>query len=312
MAVPKYNEFFPSYLRLLSDGEVHTTRELCDFCADAFHLSDEDRALRLSSGALYLNDRVSWAGSYLKKAGLVEAVAKGKVRITEVGKEAIRNGTEHVTVEFLCKYESFLAFYHPGRPPQSEGASSPSEETALPAHTDETPEERIDSAVKELNASLAESLFEEIMKISPYAFEHLVVKLLVKMGYGSLQRSEEFLTRKSGDEGIDGIVAADKFGFDSVYTQAKQWKRDIPVGRPEIQKFLGALAGQGATKGLFITTSTFTRDAIEFAQKQLHSKIVLVDGKELAKLMIEYDLGISTVATYSVKRIDSDFFSEQL
>ena len=132
------------------------------------------------------------------------------------------------------------------------------------------------------------------------------------MGYGTMEENKDAVTQKSGDEGIDGVVSADKFGFDSIYIQAKQWREDIVVGRPEIQKFLGALVGQGATKGIFITTSKFSKEAVNYAAKQLHNKIVLVDGKQLAKLMIDYDLGVSTVATYMVKRIDSDFFAEDV
>lgn len=151
----------------------------------------------------------------------------------------------------------------------------------------------------------------EITRISPYDFERLVIQLLVKMGYGSSNLSCNTVTKKSGDEGIDGIVTADRFGFDTVYVQAKQWNKDTSIGRPEIQKFLGALAGQGATKGLFITTAHFSKEAKEFANKNLQSKIVLVDGEELCNLMIEFDLGVSTVEVYKIKRIDSDYFNDE-
>jgi restriction system protein len=175
-----------------------------------------------------------------------------------------------------------------------------------------SPQERIESALNELNEELAGDLMTEIMKMTPYEFERLVVKLLIKMGYGKPEENKDAVTAKSGDEGIDGIVSSDKFGFDSIYIQAKQWKNDSTVGRPEIQKFLGALAGQGATKGIFITTAKFSKEAEAFAAKQLHSKIVLVDGERLTKLMIEFDLGVSTVHAYLVKRIDSDFFSDDV
>lgn len=151
----------------------------------------------------------------------------------------------------------------------------------------------------------------EITKIAPYEFERLVVQLLIKMGYGSQNLNETAVTKKSGDEGIDGIISADRFGFDTVYVQAKQWKKETSVGRPEIQKFLGALAGQGATKGLFITSAHFSKEAKDFANKNLQSKIVLVDGEEFCSLMIEYDLGVSTVETYKIKRIDTDYFNDE-
>ena len=143
-------------------------------------------------------------------------------------------------------------------------------------------------------------------------FEHLIVELLIKMGYGTMEENKDAVTSRSGDEGIDGIVSADKFGFDSIYIQAKQWKKGSVVGRPEIQKFMGALAGQGAAKGIFITTAQFSKEAVNYAAKQLNIKIILVNGEQLAKLMIEYDLGVSAVATYTVKRIDTDFFNEDV
>ena len=155
-------------------------------------------------------------------------------------------------------------------------------------------------------------VMSELLKMSPYDFENLIVRLLIKMGYGTLKQNEMAVTPKSGDEGIDGIVSADKFGFDSIYIQAKKWRSDSTVGRPEIQKFLGALAGQGATKGIFITTAHFSKEAIAFAEKQLHQKIVLVDGNQLTELMIEYNLGVSVVETYVVKRVDYDFFNDEL
>ena len=155
-------------------------------------------------------------------------------------------------------------------------------------------------------------VMSELLKMSPYDFENLIVRLLIKMGYGTLKQNEMAVTPKSGDEGIDGIVSADKFGFDSIYIQAKKWRSDSTVGRPEIQKFLGALAGQGATKGIFITTAHFSKEAIAFAGKQLHQKIVLVDGIQLTELMIEYNLGVSVVETYVVKRVDYDFFNDEL
>lgn len=167
----------------------------------------------------------------------------------------------------------------------------------------------MDRVYKELNQSLANDLLTEISEMNPYRFEVLVVELLVKMGYGRLQY-ENRVTRKSGDEGIDGIVTADKLGFDSIYIQAKRFK-DNSVGRPDIQKFVGALAGQGAQKGIFITSSTFTKEAVAFVGRNLNYKIVLIDGMKLAELMIEYELGVSRQYTYEVKRLDSDYFSEE-
>ena len=164
--------------------------------------------------------------------------------------------------------------------------------------------------MNQLNSSLADALLIEVMKMTPYEFEKLVVKLLIKMGYGSAELSLNSVTKLSGDEGVDGMVAADRLGFDVIYTQAKQWKPDSVVGRPEIQKFLGALAGQGVAKGLFITTAKFSSEAREYVAKQLLQKIVLIDGKRLMELMIEYNLGVSVENLYTVKKLDTDFFTE--
>lgn len=306
MPVPKYNEFMPSIIRCLGDGEQHSLRELTEYCAEEFRLSDSDRAETIeSSGQNKLHNRVGWANTYLKKAGLVESPKRAHVRLTDEGRKALRKGAERVTLDYLSQFDSFNEFRGGSRRKQDD-----------PEQTDvvksESPQERMESALKELDNGLSDDLMEEIIKISSYEFERLVVKLLIKMGYGTMEQNKDAVTRRSNDEGIDGIVSADKFGFDSIYIQAKQWKPDSVVGRPEIQKFLGALAGQGATKGIFITTAQFSKEALDFAKKQLHSKIVLVDGKQLTKLMIDYDLGVSTVATYKVKRIDSDFFNEDV
>ena len=240
---------------------------------------------------------------YLKKAGLAVSQKRGHLAITEEGQIAYKNGADKVTREYLYQFESFREFK--GRTVNKKGETPQKEDGE-----DESPEEMLDSAVKKLNASLADDILEEIMKISPYSFEKLVVDLLFKMGYGKPKDNPDAVTQKSGDEGIDGIVSADKFGFDAIYIQAKQWKTDSTVSRPEIQKFLGALAGQGATKGIFITTAQFSKEAKAFANKQLHSKIILVDGQELAALMIEYNLGVSINRVYEVKRIDTDYFNE--
>ena len=303
MAVPRYDEFMPSIIKCLGDGNVHSLKELTEYCAGAFNLDEKDRAEILSSGQNKLLNRVGWAKVYLKKAGLIDSPKRANFCLSEEGKKAYSQGADCVTLDYLYQVESFREFQ--GKPPHKDVSGTESEQIS----SSESPQERIESALTELNGDLADELMNEVMKISPYEFERLVVKLLIKMGYGSMSDNVDAVTVKSGDEGIDGIVSADKFGFDSIYIQAKQWQPDSVVGRPVIQAFLGALAGQGASKGIFITTSQFSKDAVTFASKQLHSKIVL-NGKQLAKLMIDYDLGVSTVATYKVKRIDSDFFNE--
>ena len=305
MAVPKFYEFFPEVIRCLGDGNTHTSKELYDHCAAAFKLSDSDKSEKTSSGQSRFLNRVQWARTYLSKAGLIESPKRAHFCLSKDGKTAFKRGPECVTLEYLRQFKSYNEF-------KSNTASENSISEINCDVRDESPQEQIENAVTQLNETLADDLLAEIMGINPYKFEDLVVKLLITMGYGTLQENKDAVTKKSGDEGIDGIVSADKFGFDSIYIQAKRWKPENPVGRPEIQKFLGAAVGQGAIKGIFITTSKFSKEAIDFAAKQLQCKIVLINGQQLAKLMIDYDLGVSTIATYKIKRIDSDFFNDEI
>lgn len=237
----------------------------------------------------------------MKKAGLIESTSRAKFILTSEGKKVIQNGTDQVTLEFLKKYDSFYDFFH-------SNSSKKKKRIELDENkSEQSPKEMIDSAMKQINSAVADCLMQEILKMEWYDFEKLVVKLLSAMGYG-----EPVTTKKSGDDGIDGLIKADKFGFDTIYVQAKQWQLDSTITRPDIQKFLGALVGQGASKGLFITTARFSKEAILFTQRHLQQKIILVDGNKLTKLMIEYNLGVSIESTLQIKRIDYDFFSEGL
>lgn len=306
MAVPKYNELMPYVIQALGDGNIHTIKELEAFCVDALQLSVEDRQELLPSGRqTALINRLNWAKTYLQKAGLVVTPKRGNHQLTDLGKKAFADGPEKVTLNYLKQFDSYNEF-----------VAIKKEDGKIVSAVEEvetkSPQDMLDEAISQMNASLADDLMTEIMKISSYEFERLVVRLLLKMGYGTLQLNKEAVTQKTNDEGIDGIVTADKFGFDSVYIQAKQWKKDSTVSRPEVQKFLGALVSKGASKGLFITTSTFTKGAIDCAKEVKTQKVVLVDGEQLAKLMIEYGLGVSTVETYEVKRVDYDFFNEDV
>ena len=305
MPVPKYYEFMPSIIRCLADGEMHTLKQLVEYCSDEMKLSDTDKAETLSSGENTLHNRVSWAKTYLKKAGLIQSPKRACFTLTDEGRSAFDKGADCVTLKYLSQFDSFVAFKG-----KSASIDDSTEDTSV--IDSKSPQEQIEDALNELNEALASDLMTEIMNLSPYAFESLVVKLLIKMGYGKPEENKDAVTVKSGDEGIDGIVSSDKFGFDSIYVQAKRWKTDSVIGRPKIQEFQGALAGQGASRGVFITTARFSKEAEDYAAKQLHSKIILVDGERLTKLMIEYDLGVSTVHTYQVKRIDSDFFSDDV
>lgn len=301
MAVPKYYEMYKSFLKVLMDGKIHSIKEEKQQIIDDFQLTESEISELLPSGKQAIFDnRIGWCRTYLKKAQLIESPSRGQYKITEVGAR-IFNENKVIDNDVLRQFQSFVDFIG-GELKENKGQ-------VIITNNDETPQETLDRVYKELNKSLANDLLSEITEMNPYRFESLVVDLLIKMGYGRLQY-ESHVTRKSGDEGIDGIVTADKLGFDSIYIQAKRFK-DNSVGRPDIQKFVGALAGQGAQKGIFITTSTFTKEAIAFVEKNLNYKIVLIDGIRLAELMIEYELGVFTQYTYQVKQIDSDYFSEE-
>lgn len=300
MAVPKLDLFMKPCLLYFSEHTECSMEELWKYCADALQLTDADRTYSRNSG----KSRTYWAVKYMRIAGLMDAPRRGIYTITTEGRKVL---AESCTIDrqFLRRYPTFQAYCNNSSNFHMDAITN----ITSPEQTDlQTPQEMIEDAVQQLHASLSDDLLREISKISPYDFEHLVVRLLIKMGYGDLSKNQDAVTRKSGDEGIDGVVTSDEFGFDSVYIQAKKWKTDSVVGRPEIMKFMGALAGQGATKGLFITTTKFSADAIEYAGKQLQHKIVLVDGKRLTDLMIKFNLGVSVEDVIEIKKIDTDFF----
>lgn len=299
MALPKFFEFFEPFLRALSDGEVHTPREVRDYIAREMNLSDEDMSIMLPSGRITcFYSRVGWARTYLDKAGLLETPSRAKYRITDEGKSALRSG-ERIDLKYLERYEVFRKFH--ANKTNDETSSAVSEEE------EKTPLEILDDAFEQINSTVSDQLMTEVMKLTPTDFEHLVVQLLLKMGYGSGIDDDALVTQPSNDGGIDGIIKEDRLGFSSIYIQAKQWDPSRTVDRPEIQKFAGALHERNGAKGLFITTAGFSSGAHKSAEA---AGIVLVDGKQLTKLMINYNLGVSVEHVYEVKRIDSDFFSE--
>lgn len=297
MAVPKYDAMYLSLLKSLSDKAVHTNQQIGSFIITDMGISSEDCQQTLSSGKNIFYNRVNWACTYLKKAGLVKSVKRGHHYITEEGLHVLNAPPKNFDNEFLCKYPSFQTFY---KPPATFGRADQDD-------LNETPNDAIDQAISSINQHLADELMTEIMERDSAFFERLVIKLLLKMGYGGSASDSGVITQKSNDGGIDGIIREDKLGFDQIYIQAKRWAPDTSVGRPEIQKFSGALRDEGASKGLFITTAKFSDGAKASAAKQ---HIVLVDGERLTKLMIEYNLGVSPIETYEIKSIDSDFFSE--
>lgn len=308
MAVPKFFEFFGTFLKALSDGEIHKAKEVRTFISDTMNLSEEDRSEMLPSGRQSTFDnRVAWARTYLDRAGLIETPARGQYRITEEGKKAL-SSVKKIDLEYLEQYPSFVNFHSINAETSGKGKDPTPPDVA----EEKSPMEILDDAFKKVNASLAEELMTEVMKLEPGEFEKLVVKLLLKMGYGSGIDEAGKVTKLSGDGGIDGIIKEDQLGFSSIYIQAKQWALDNTVGRPEIQKFAGALQGEKATRGLFITTTKFSKEARQYADNLHQSNIVLIDGETLTHLMIKNNLGVSVEQTFEVKRIDTDFFSDSL
>ena len=308
MAVPRFFEFFEVFLKALDDGEKHKAKEVRDYIAVAMGLSEEDRSELLpSKRQSTFDNRVAWARTYLDRAGLIETPSRGQYCITAEGKKALSSGAK-IDLKYLERYPSFNAFHSavPGHqePDNADPPSDPTEE--------KSPMEILDDAFKDINATLASELMTEVMKLSPGEFEKLVVQLLLKMGYGSGVDNAGFVTKLSGDGGIDGTIKEDQLGFSTIYIQAKQWQQDSSVGRPEIQRFAGALQGEKASKGLFITTAKFSETAKQYADNLHGSNIVLIDGNALMRLMIKYNLGVSVEQVYEVKRIDSDFFSDSL
>lgn len=233
----------PHFIRALGDRNTHSKKEIVEYCASECKLSVADRQAKLSNGNNLLLNRVGWAATYLKKAELIESPKRAHFFLTKRGIQAFKTGANCVTPEYLRQFESFRQF-------ENKNTTYTYENTEQAESENHSPQEKIEHALEELTITLADDIKAEIFKMSPYSFESLVVKLLIKMGYGEFKQNEDGVTSKSNDEGIDGIVSSDKFGFDSIYIQAKLWKEDSKVGRPEIQKFIGALAGQGATKGL--------------------------------------------------------------
>ena len=307
MAVPKFYEFFGSFLRAVSDGEIHKSKEVQRVIAVDMNLTKEDMAEQLPSKrqATYIN-RINWARTYLDKAGLIKTPTRGQYQITEEGRRVLNSGVT-IDLKYLDRYPAFKEFHT-----ISSGEAKPHDNPTPQEEEEKTPLEIMSSAFDKVNASLASELMEMVMGLEPTEFETLVVKLLLKMGYGHGIEDAGKVTRATGDGGIDGIIKEDQLGFSNIYIQAKKWSAEHKVSRPELQKFAGALQGEKATKGLFITTTEFTKDAKDFAANLLSSNIVLIDGYQLTRLMIKHNLGVAVEQTFEVKRIDSDFFSEDL
>jgi len=300
MPIPDFQSIMLPFLRYAGDSKEHSIREAVDSLGTEFGLTDDELRELLPSGQQEtFANRVNWAKTYLKKAGLIYSTRRGYFQISERGLKDLSKKPSRIDIKFLKQYREFIDGLKPHL------RQDVSEE--LPIQNEQaTPTDTIEAAHQKLQAELASDLLEQIRETSPSLFERIVVELLVKMGYGGSRKDAGKAIGRSGDEGIDGIINEDKLGLDVIYIQAKRWKDTI--SRPEIQKFAGALQGQRAKKGIFITTSGFSKEAREFTQK-IDIKIILIDGDQLAQLLIDNNVGVSTVQTYEVKRLDSDYFT---
>lgn len=303
MAIPDFQTLMLPLLTLTGDGKVHTVHEVSDALAEQLGLSEADRKEAIASGGSRFDNRIAWARTYLKEAGLLESTGRGSFRITDRGRALLRQRPSRIDVKFLKQFPEFLEFKNRRRSDRSMGKCETDEET------ERTPEEVLEASYQQLRQELAHELLQAVKKCSPRFFEELVVDLLVAMGYGGNRVDAGQAIGRSGDDGVDGFIKEDRLGLDVIYIQAKRW--DTPVGRPVVQAFAGSLEGQRAKKGVLITTSQFSKDALEYASK-IEKRIVLIDGEQLAQLMIDHDVGVTPVASYVVKRIDLDYFGDEL
>ncbi|MCM3341176.1 restriction endonuclease [Paenibacillus sp. MER TA 81-3] len=300
MAVPDYQAFMYPFLKLLEDGQDHTLQEAYEALANYFQLSLEDREELIPSGKqLVYHNRIGWARTYLKKAHLLSSPKRGTFRITERGREVLTDPeASSLNLNYLMRYEEFLTF--------KQGNKTYDLEKFVP-QSQLSPRELLEENYELVQSQVCEELLERIMACTSEFFERLVVELLVSMGYGGSIQDAGRAIGRSGDDGIDGIIKEDVLGLDMIYIQAKRWKS--VVGRPEIQRFVGSLEGNRARKGVFITTSDFTKEALEYVRR-IEKKIILLNGIDLTRYMYQYDVGVAEEQRYSVKKVNIDFFED--
>ena len=301
MAIPGYQSIMLPLLELAADNKIHRVHDAVDLLTQQFSLTDDEKRDVIPSGRVSrFHNNVTWARTYLKKAGLLEDPKRGEFRITARGSQVLAGKHERIGVRFLEQFAEFREFKTARR------ISRP--DTGKLDLPEETPEEALQAAYQTLRNSVAGDLLDQVRRSSPAFFERLVVDVLVAMGYGGSRREAGEAIGHAGDEGIDGIIKEDRLGLDIIYLQAKRW--DNTVGRPEVQRFAGALQGKRARKGVFITTSSFSREATDYAAN-IDTKVILIAGTQLAELMIDHGVGVTTDATYEVKRIDADYFADE-
>lgn len=301
MSIPTYEDLILPLLKFSSDNKEHSSRDPTDFLAKEFSLTEEEKNALLPNGkTTVFYNRAGWALTYLKQAGLAKSTRRGYFKITERGIKVIEQNPQRIDLEFLRQFPEFLEF-------ESRSKEKVKSESQLTKVDDQTPEEKIEVGFSMIFEKLVIELLQNVKNSSPTFFEHLVVELLVAMGYGGSIKEAGKAIGKTGDEGIDGIIKEDILGLDAIYIQAKKW--DGAVGRPDIQKFAGALQGQRAKKGIFITTGKFSNDAVEYS-KNIDTKIVLIDGNQLAEYMIDHNIGVTDIKNYVLKSINYDYFEE--
>jgi restriction system protein len=307
MPIPDFQTLMLPVLKITSDGLEHRMRDIIERLSNEYKLTEEERKQLLpSEGAFLFDNRVHWARFYLKKAGLVNTFKRGTITISEKGLGVLKDNPATVDLAYLKQFHDFNA----NTLNKDEKANDLLENESGLTNNISTPEEILDNAYVKIKDALAQDILSKVISLSPNYFEKLVVELLVKMGYGGSLKDAGRVVGKAGDEGIDGTINEDKLGLDIIYIQAKRWKPGNVVGRPDLQQFVGALAGQGAKKGIFITTSTFTKEAKNYVPRN-ETKIILIDGEMLAQYMIEYNVGVTIQQIYQVKKIDNDYFDEE-
>ncbi|MEI6084625.1 MAG: restriction endonuclease [Verrucomicrobiota bacterium] len=305
MPIPDFQSIMLPLLQIAADGEDHRLRDAVEALANQFQLTSAERQQMQPNGSqLLFSNRVAWASTYLRQAGVLEAPRRGVFHITQRGREILAKSPDRIDSHFLMRFPEFVEFKQRGQV----GEQNNQAEISVVRTEQGTPEDMLGSAYVRLRAELESQLLEEVKKCPPSFFESLVVDLLVRMGYGGSREDAGRAIGGTGDGGIDGIINEDRLGLDVIFIQAKRW--DANVGRPEIQRFAGALQGRRARKGIFITTSSFTSDAKEYAG-MIDTHIILIDGQRLANLMFEHSVGVSTIGRYELKRLDLDYFAEE-
>jgi len=315
MAIPKHDEVRLPLLKFISDGGVYTQSMCVKRLGDYFELTEDERNTTLQSGGTVFYDRVHWAKTHLKKAGLIESTKRGEFNITESGIQLLSRNLDKIETATLEEYPSFQEFLKRSKKKKVNQSNDNTVDSVtviekVEVESTNTPYELLENSLEELNTILADELLEKLKEMDFFKFEDVVLELLVKLGYGGSKEMAKQNTKRTGDGGIDGVINADLLGLNKIFVQAKRWS-STSVGRPEIQKFAGALDGFGGSNGIFITTSSFSRDAYEYVKLLPNKNIVLIDGHQLAQYMIEVGLGVSVEKVYEVKKLDLDYFIEE-